>query len=304
MAADHRVVQDDGPLNARPAVDAHSGREHRLADQGPGHDDTVADHAVERTPDPVAVVVHELRRRLGGDVGQDRPPVVVQVELGGGRAEIHVGVEVGIEGADVAPVGGVFRADARHLVGGEVVHLRTSVAHQHRDQVPAEVVPARVIGGVLAQRVHQHVGGEHVVAHGGKGLVGAAGAGRGIVRFLQEGIDGAPVLADADDAELGGLVARHRYRRHGHPGSACHVLVDDLPRVHPVHVVGAHDHHQVWALIVDQVQRLVDRVSGPGVPVRAEPLLGRDGGHVVAQQGAHPPGGGDVPVQAVALVLG
>ena len=38
--------------------------------------------------------------------------------------------------------------------------------------------------------------------------------------------------------------------------------------------------------------------------MRAEPLLGRDRGHVVAEQGAHPPRGGDVPVQAVALVLG
>ena len=160
------------------------------------------------------------------------------------------------------------------------------------------------VGGVLAQGVHQHVGAEHVVAHGGQGLVGVAGPRGGIGRLLQEGLHLVPVPADADDPELGGLGPRHRDRRHGHPGAAVQVLVDDLLRVHPVDVVGADHHHQVGPLVVDQVQRLVDRVGGPGVPLRAEPLLGRDRGHVVAEQDAHPPGLADVPVQAVALVLG
>jgi len=81
-------------------------------------------------------------------------------------------------------------------------------------------------------------------------------------------------------------------------------MVDHLLRVHPVHVVRAEDDHDVRLLVVDQVHRLEDGVGRAGVPVRAEPLLGRDRGHVVAEQGAHPPRGGDMPVQAVALVLG
>ena len=69
-------------------------------------------------------------------------------------------------------------------------------------------------------------------------------------------------------------------------------------------MIGADDHHDVRLLVVDQVHRLEDRVRRAGVPVRAEPLLGRDRRHVVAEQGAHPPRGRDMPVQAVALVLG
>jgi hypothetical protein len=69
-------------------------------------------------------------------------------------------------------------------------------------------------------------------------------------------------------------------------------------------VVGTEDDHDVRLLVVDQVHGLVDGVRRAGVPLRAEPLLRRDRGHVVAEQRAHPPGGGDVAVQAVALVLG
>ena len=74
-------------------------------------------------------------------------------------------------------------------------------------------------------------------------------------------------------------------------------------RIHPEDVVGAEHHHEVGLLVVDEVQRLVDRVRRAGVPVRPQPLLGGHRRHVVAEQGAHPPGHGDVPVQAVALVL-
>jgi len=82
------------------------------------------------------------------------------------------------------------------------------------------------------------------------------------------------------------------------------VLLDHLPRVHPVHVVGAEHDDVVGLVVVDQVQALVDGVRAAGEPARAQPLLRRHRGHVVAQQGGHPPGGGDVPVQRMRLVLG
>ena len=113
-----------------------------------------------------------------------------------------------------------------------------------------------------------------------------------------------PSCAGLDHAERRRLGARHRYGRHRHARSRRHVLVDHLPRVHPVDVIGAEDDHQVGLVVVDEVERLVDRVRGAGVPLRPEPLLGRDRRHEVAQQRAHPPGQADVPVQAVALVLG
>jgi len=81
------------------------------------------------------------------------------------------------------------------------------------------------------------------------------------------------------------------------------MLVDHLLRIHPVDVIGPHDHHDVGPVRVDQVQRLIDRIRGANLPVRAVPLLRWDRGHPVVQQGVQPPGGRDVAVEAVALVL-
>ena len=131
-----------------------------------------------------------------------------------------------------------------------------------------------------------------------------AGHGRRIGGLFQERLDRPAVLRGLDHAERGGLGARHRNRRHGQARSRGHVLVDHLPWIHPVDVIGAEDDHQVGLVVVDEVERLVDRVRGAGVPMRPEPLLRRDRSHEVAQQRAHPPGQADVPVQAVALVLG
>ena len=123
-------------------------------------------------------------------------------------------------------------------------------------------------------------------------------------RLFQERLDRQSVLAGLDHAERSRLGPRHRDGRHGHARARGHVLVDHLPGVHPEDVVGAEDDHQVGLFVVDQVERLVDRVRRAGVPLRSEPLLRRHRRDVVAEQGTHPPGQADVPVQAVALVLG
>ena len=170
--------------------------------------------------------------------------------------------------------------------------------------LPPMSCQARVVLGVLAQRVDQHVGVEHVIAHGRVAQLGVARHGRRVGGLLQERVDRPSVRPDPDDAERGGLVPGHRDGRHGHPGPVLHVVIDHLRRVHPVHVVRAEDDHDVRLLVIDQVHRLEDGVRRAGVPVRTQPLLRRDRRHVVAEQGTHPPRGGDVAVQAVALVLG
>ena len=215
-----------------------------------------------------------------------------------------MGIEVGLERADVAPVARVPRGRSWYLIEHEVVGLRGAVLDQVGDDVAADVVPARVVVGVLAQRVDQDVGVEHVVAHGRVAHVRVARHRRRVGGLFQERVDGPAVRRDADDAEIGGFGQRHRYRRHRDPGPVLDVVIDHLHRVHPVHVVRAEDDHDVRLLVVDQVHRLEDGVRRAGVPVRAEPLLRRHRCDVVAEQGTHPPRGGDVTVQAMALVLG
>jgi glucokinase len=145
---------------------------------------------------------------------------------------------------------------------------------------------------------------EDVVAHRREGLVGAAGQPGRVGGLLQERLDPLPVVRGLDDAEGGGLTAGDGDARDRHPGAPVEVLTPHLAGVHAVDVVGTEDDDEVGALVVDEVQRLEDRVGRAGVPARAQALLRRHRGHVVAEQVRQPPRRRDVAVQAVALVLG
>ena len=227
MPADPGVVQQHRSLDRGPAVDPDAGAQHGLADQAAGDDDAVADQAVDRPAGSVAVVMHELGRRLGRHAGQDRPPVVVQIEDRVHGAQVHVRVEIGVERPDVAPVARVPLGRSRHIVLQEVVGLHAALADQHRDDVAAHVMQAVVVGRILAQRLHQRVAGEDVVAHRGERLIRMAGAAGRVGGLLQECLDGAPVRADPDHAELGGIGPRHRDGGHGGPApdSTCALII-------------------------------------------------------------------------------
>jgi len=77
----------------------------------------------------------------------DRPEPVVEVEARRLAQEIHVGLPVGRDRADVAPVRLFFvRLFARHLVLLEVVREDSSARHELRDDRAAEVVIGRAPG--------------------------------------------------------------------------------------------------------------------------------------------------------------
>ena len=245
----------------------------------------------------------ELGRRSRGHVGEDRPPVVVQLELRAYCAQVHVRVEVGVDRPHVSPVAPIALLSAGHLVLQEVVDVRRVVPDQPGDDVPAHAVPALAVDRVFPQHVHQHVGIEHVDAHGCQGLVRQARAAGRVGGLLQELLDAVAIRRGLQHAEVRRRQPGDGDRRDRGPSARGRVLVDHLYRVHPVHMIGPEDGHEVGRVALDDVQRLVDRVCRAGLPVRAEPLLRRDRRHVATQQVAQLPGGGDVPVQAVALVL-
>jgi hypothetical protein len=290
----------------RPSVgvDADPRREHRPLDAAAGHDRAAGHERVDRVPDPALLVEDELRGRQRLVRGVDRPVAVVEVEDRVHRDQVGVRVVERVERPDVAPVVLVALGRPGHVVVLEVVDVRLALLDEHRDDVAAHVVLARRVHRVAAQRVQQHLGGEDVVAHRRVDLRRVVGETRGVRRLLAEGGDETAVVRGLDDSELVGQLDRLPDRGHGNARPGLDVLAHHLARVHPVDVVGAEDDDVAGLLVADQVQALVDRVGRPGEPPRAEPLLGRHGRDVVAEHRGQPPGGGDVAVQAVALVLG
>ena len=209
-----------------------------------------------------------------------------------------------VDGADVAPVRAVPFGGAGDVVEGEVVDAGLALVDEVGNDVPAHVVLGVEPLGVDVQGLHQGVGVEDVVAHGGQELGGVGGQpGRG-GRLLDERRDLLRiVLVHLDDAELVGHVQRLPDGGDGGLGAAGDVLVHHLGEVHPVNVVGADHDDDVRVGVVDQVQGLVDGVGAAEEPALADALLRGDGGDVVAELGGHPPGFGDVAVQAVGFVL-
>ena len=279
------------------------GRQDRRLHGRARDDDARAHHRVQRVARAAVVGEDELGRRQRLRQREDRPLHVVEVEHRVDGDEVHVRVVERVERPHVAPVAAVALGGAGDLVGGEVVDVRGAGLDEHRDDVAAHVVRGVARLGVERDDVDQRVGGEHVVAHRRVDLVGRVAQPDGVLGLLAEGGDRLAVGRGLDDPELVGLLDRHPERRDRHRGAGLDVLADHLLGVHAVDVVGAEHDDDVGPLVAQQVEVLVDRVGRALEPVRAAAHLRGHRRHVVAQQRRQAPGGGDVAVQRVALVL-
>ena len=126
----------------------------------------------------------------------------------------------------------------------------------------------------------------------------------GVGRLLAERPDLARVgLVEFDDTKLVGEVDRLTDRGDRDAGTGLDVLLHHLGEVHAVDVVGTDDDDDLRPLVVDEVERLEDRVGAAEVPVLVDSLLGRHRRDVVAEHRRHPPRLGHVLVEAVRLVL-
>ena len=238
---------------------------------------------------------------------QKRPPVVVQIEDRVDGDEVHIRLVVGVDRSDVAPVVAVPVGVAGNVVEGEVVDSARVLPDEEGNDVSAHVVLRTGVDGVVGENLVQGVGVEDVVAHGGQELVGRIGQAqpRGVLGLFDEGGHAARIgFVDVDYAECGRQFERLADSRDRQLGAGFDVLVDHLREVHAVDVVRPGDEDDVGPLVVEDVERLVDGVGRPEVPVVAAPLLRGHGGDVVLEQIGHAPVARDVPVEGMGLVLG
>ena len=126
------------------------------------------------------------------------------------------------------------------------------------------------------------LGGEYVIAHGGKGEIRVSGHVRRCSRLFQERLDLA-VFPGIDDAELAGLTDRHLDSGHGGGSPTLDVLVEHLTGIHAVDVICAKNDHIVGLLISDQIEVLKDRIGRTGKPMGTAPHLGGYRGDVVTE---------------------
>ena len=243
----------------------------------------------------------ELGRRILAHARADGPALVVEVEDRRHRAEVHVGVVVGVERAHVAPVESLLLVLVDEAVGHHLF-----LAQQVGQDVVAEVVLRVGIFGVGDQRLQKYFSVEDVNAHGGIDGVGVEGRAEGGGRRLFLEAENFAGVAHLDNAE-----ARHLFRSDGQRGQrdlrlGLLVVLQHAAVVHLVDVVAGKDDHVLRLLAADGVDVLVDGVGGAHVPVGAGALHGRHELEELAEFLRHDagPAFADVPVERERLVLG
>ena len=171
-------------------------------------------------PDSPGVLEDELGRRQLGRAREDGPVGVVQVEGRLHGDQVHAGVVVAVERADVTPVTPFDPCAPADVVGVEIVEMGVAALDETRDDIAAHVVAAVGVLGVLSQRVHQGGGIEDVIAHRGVKVRPPRGQRHGVRRLFDETVD---------DASLGRVrLSRSRAPRRRAPLMAATVAAAPL----------------------------------------------------------------------------
>ncbi len=104
-AADVDVGQDHRILDAAVRMQMNAGEQQRMAQRRAGDDAAAGDERRDPDAAPAVHVVDELGRRRDLRIGPDRPVAVVEIELRDDVGQVDVRLPIGVERADVAPVG-------------------------------------------------------------------------------------------------------------------------------------------------------------------------------------------------------
>src|SRR4051812_18314890 len=153
MAAYFDPLKQNRILDLRETVDAAARANDAPVKLASGDDGSRADDAVEGPAHPsllAATAKDELGRGEIGLKGADRPLVVVHVEQRIDANEVHIGLEVGVERADVPPVGVALAVLVTEGKGEHAVR-----ADRGRNDVAAEIAPRARNVRITAQLFEQ-----------------------------------------------------------------------------------------------------------------------------------------------------
>ncbi len=136
-------------------------------------------------------------------------------------------------------------------------------------------------------------------------MSGLSGMPGGSLGFSEEGND-AVLFVDMHDAEAGGLHARHLEAADGDIGAGVGVLLEHQLVVHLVDVIAGQHDDVLGRVAADDVEVLVNRVRGAGVPLGLRHALagGQDIEALVALGAQEVPAALQMADEAVRLVLG
>ena len=181
---------------------------------------------------------------------------------------------------------------------------RLAVPDDVRDQILAEIMARIPLGGVAPQFIEQEFGLEHVDAHAGERHVGAIRHAGGIGGLLQER-DQPVLFVDMHHAEAGRLHARHLDAADGNVRAALDVELQHVLVVHLVDVIAGQDDDVLRLVGLDDVDVLIDRIRGAGVPLGFRYALarGQDVEAFIAFRAEEVPAALQVADQAVRFVL-
>ena len=135
VTADVDVGKDNAGVHGGVGVDAHILRDHGVGDRGAGDDDAGGNHRVDRHAGAARLTEDKLGRRILAHTGAHGPVLVVEVEDRRNRAEVHIGVVISVERADVAPVERLLLVLVHKAVGHHLL-----LAKHIGQNVMAEVV--------------------------------------------------------------------------------------------------------------------------------------------------------------------
>src|SRR5580700_652870 len=218
-APDIHVIEDDAGIEFAVAIYPHVEAEDRMHNAAARNDGARANNGIERDAHSRGIGENKFRRRILLLPRVQRPALVIEVENRRDRNQIHVGLVIGLDGADIAPIRFFFFIFIPEVVGEDAMLFDNA-----RDDVFAEIVFGIRIFGVGDENGHQELRIKEIDAHRGVHLIRVHARGLGICGLFLKS-DDAPVFICFDDAETArGLLLIYLKSCDGDIRAASHVL--------------------------------------------------------------------------------